>query len=315
MGSRAVIGPSDELVVGLARGRLRCFSVVGLSAVCASGSEDDERPVDGLSLVAALCGYPVARPSGYRLSGVSPTSVCQQPCHSPHGARLGTVVDMSSSRRTPAVVAGALFDFSLRPSQDQAVSAVVAGRDTLAVLPTGSGKSAIYQVAGLARGGLTLVISPLIALQRDQLRSIAGHAYGDRTVNAELLNSGQKAHERRETLARLEKGELDFVYLGPEQLGNAETRAAITNVTLFVVDEAHLVSEWGQEFRPEYLRLGDANAVFGRPPIPALTATASPPVQADITRRLGMREAQVVVADFDRPNISLAMRPTQPSKP
>ncbi|MET7993451.1 RecQ family ATP-dependent DNA helicase [Amycolatopsis sp. NPDC005232] len=222
---------------------------------------------------------------------------------------------MTSSRPNPTDVAGALFEFALRPSQVQAADAVVAGQDTLAVLPTGSGKSAIYQVAGLALGGLTLVISPLIALQRDQLRSIAGRPYGDRTINAELLNSSQKVHERRETLARLEKGELDFVFLGPEQLTNAETRAAITNVTLFAVDEAHLVSEWGQEFRPEYLRLTDAIAEFGRPPILALTATASPPVQADITRRLGMRDAQVVVADFDRPNISLSMRPTQPSKP
>ncbi|MEU4670374.1 RecQ family ATP-dependent DNA helicase [Amycolatopsis sp. NPDC023774] len=222
---------------------------------------------------------------------------------------------MTSSRPNPADVAGALFDFALRPSQVQAADAVAAGQDTLAVLPTGSGKSAIYQVAGLARGGLTLVISPLIALQRDQLRSIAGRPYGDRTINAELLNSSQRVHERRETLARLETGELDFVFLSPEQLTNAETRAAITNVTLFVVDEAHLVSEWGQEFRPEYLRLTDAIAEFGRPPILALTATASPPVQADITRRLGMRETHVVVADFDRPNISLSMRPTQPSKP
>ncbi|MGW4485037.1 RecQ family ATP-dependent DNA helicase [Amycolatopsis sp. NPDC004368] len=222
---------------------------------------------------------------------------------------------MTSSRPTPAEVAGALFEFSLRPSQVAAAEAVAAGRDTLAVLPTGSGKSAIYQVAGLARGGLTLVISPLIALQRDQLRSIEGRAFGDRTIRAALLNSSQKVHERRETLARLEKGELDFVYLGPEQLTNAETRAAIGNVTLFVVDEAHLVSEWGQEFRPEYLRLGDAIEEFGRPPILALTATASPPVQADITRRLGMRDPQVVVADFDRPNIALSMRPTQPSKP
>src|ERR1700754_100765 len=320
MGSRAVIGPSDELVVGLARGRLRCFSVVGLSAVCASGSEDDERPVDGLSLVAALCGYPVARPSGYRLSGVSPTSVCQQPCHSPHGARLGTVVDMSSSRRTPAVVAGALFDFSLRPSQDQAVSAVVAGRDTLAVLPTGSGKSAIYQVAGLSIGGLTLVISPLIALQRDQIRSIAVPRYGSqRTIEAELLNSSQRVHERQDTLTRLARGDLDFLFIGPEQLTNSETRDAVRagarDVGLFVVDEAHLVSEWGQEFRPEYLRLVDAIAELGRPTILALTATASPPVQADITRRLGMQSPEVIVADFDRPNISLAMRQTQPSRP
>ncbi len=225
---------------------------------------------------------------------------------------------MTGSRPPPSAVASALFDFPLRPSQNQAVGTVVAGRDTLAVLPTGSGKSAIYQVAGLSIGGLTLVISPLIALQRDQIRSIDGHRYGARTIEAELLNSAQKTHERQRTLTRLANGSLDFLLIGPEQLTNPETRAAVRagarEVGLFVVDEAHLVSEWGQEFRPEYLRLVDAIAELGRPTILALTATASPPVQADITRRLGMRSPEVVVADFDRPNISLAMRQTQPTK-
>ncbi|WP_167529507.1 RecQ family ATP-dependent DNA helicase [Streptomyces spinoverrucosus] len=221
---------------------------------------------------------------------------------------------------TPAAIAGALFDFSLRPCQTQAIDAVTGGRDTLAVLPTGSGKSAIYQVAGLSIGGLTLVVSPLIALQRDQIRSLSGRHYGTRnTIRAELLNSSLKAHERKDTLTRLARGDLDFLFIGPEQLTNSETWAAVRTgareVGLFVVDEAHLVSEWGQEFRPEYLRLAGAVAELGRPTVLALTATASPPVQADITRRLGMESSEVVVADFDRPNISLAMRQTQPSKP
>ncbi len=219
----------------------------------------------------------------------------------------------------PDAVASALFDFRLRPSQRQAVAAVVGGRDTLAVLPTGSGKSAIYQVAGLSLGRMTLVVSPLIALQRDQLRSIAGRPLGaGRTVDAELVNSGQRAHERQESLGRVRRGEVDFLLIGPEQLANPETQAAVRagarGVGLFVVDEAHLVSEWGQEFRPEYLRLVDTIAELGRPTILALTATASPPVQADITRRLGMRSPEVVVADFDRPNISLAVRRTQQGK-
>ncbi|GGJ27596.1 RecQ family ATP-dependent DNA helicase [Streptomyces brasiliensis] len=227
---------------------------------------------------------------------------------------------MPESRLTVAEVADSLFDFTLRPSQRQAVGAVVAGRDALAVLPTGSGKSAIYQVAGLSLGGLTLVVSPLIALQRDQIRSLAGRRYGSgRTVGAALLNSAQKGHERQDTLSRISRGDLDFLLVGPEQLTNSETRAAVRcgarGIGLFVVDEAHLVSEWGQEFRPEYLRLTDAVTEFGRPPVLALTATASPAVQADITRRLDMRSAEVVVADFDRPNISLAVRRTQPSEP
>ncbi|GAB2995770.1 DEAD/DEAH box helicase [Amycolatopsis acidiphila] len=127
----------------------------------------------------------------------------------------------------PTAVAGALFDFALRPSQSQAVHAVVAGRDTLAVLPTGSGKSAIYQVAGLSIGGLTLVISPPFALQRDQIRSIAGRRCGGRAVEAALLNSAQKAHERQDTFARLARGDLDFLFMGPEQLTNAEARGAV----------------------------------------------------------------------------------------
>lgn len=154
---------------------------------------------------------------------------------------------------------------------------------TLAVLPTGSGKSAIYQVAGLSLGGLTLVISPLMALQRDQLRSIAGRSFGaGRTIDAEVLSSSQKSHQRHDVLGRLGTGELDFLLIGPEQFTNSETRAVVRaggrRVGLFVVDEAHLVSEWGQEFRPEYLRLVDA------------------------------------IAELDRPNISLAMRQTQPRK-
>ncbi|MGW0877106.1 RecQ family ATP-dependent DNA helicase [Streptomyces sp. NPDC002755] len=215
-------------------------------------------------------------------------------------------------------MARSLFDFTLRPSQEQAIHAVVEGRDTLAVLPTGSGKSAIYQVAGMVRGGLTLVVSPLIALQRDQLRSITGRRYASRPVEAALLNSTQSGSDRRKNLDRLAKGELDFLLVGPEQLANPETQAAVRtgarDVGLFCVDEAHLVSEWGQEFRPEYLRLADALTDLGRPPVLALTATASPPVQADITRRLGMRAPQVVVSDFDRPNISLATRYTEPTR-
>jgi ATP-dependent DNA helicase RecQ len=224
-----------------------------------------------------------------------------------------------SSVRSVSAVSRALLGFTLRPCQEQAVSAVLDGKDTLAVLPTGSGKSAIYQVAGVAIGGLTLVVSPLIALQRDQLRSLTGRRLGERHVGVAMLNSAQHARERQDALERTARGDLDFLFVGPEQLANPDTLDAIRRgarfVGLFAVDEAHLVSEWGQEFRPEYLRLVDALAALGRPPVLALTATASPPVQADITRRLGMHDPQVVVADFDRPNISLAMRHTRSDKP
>ncbi|MGX7677854.1 RecQ family ATP-dependent DNA helicase [Jatrophihabitans sp. DSM 45814] len=209
-----------------------------------------------------------------------------------------------------------VFGFELRPSQLRAASTVHSGRDTLAVLPTGSGKSAIYQVAGLALGGLTVVVSPLIALQRDQLRALTALRRGDGSpVRAVLLNSTQRSAQRAGALSALRSDDLDFLMVGPEQLVNAETHQRLLGsarpVTLVVVDEAHLVSEWGHDFRPEYLSLPDTIAAIGRPPVLALTATAAPPVQADITRQLQMREPEVVVADFDRPNIDLAVRRTR----
>ncbi|MFI6074293.1 RecQ family ATP-dependent DNA helicase [Actinoplanes sp. NPDC051343] len=205
-------------------------------------------------------------------------------------------------------IAADVLGITLRPAQRRALSALTTTGDTLAVLPTGSGKTAIYQVGGLALGGLTVVVSPLIALQRDQLRAMTARG----SVRAVMLNSSQHHADRASSLEALGRGEVDFVMLGPEQLANAETLAAIQGsprrITLVTVDEAHLVSEWGHDFRPEYLRLADVVDAAGRPPVLALTATAAPPVQADITRQLRMREPQVIVADFDRPNISLAVR-------
>ncbi len=196
----------------------------------------------------------------------------------------------------------------------------MAGRDTLAVMPTGSGKSAIYQVAGLALGGLTVVISPLIALQRDQLRSLAGRGRSDHPApRTAMLNSSQHRDDRRAALAALDEGGLDFLLLGPEQLHNAETHQRLVDgpgrVGLFVVDEAHLVSQWGHDFRPEYLRVPETVAALGRPRQLALTATAAPPVQADITRALRMDQPAVVVIGFDRPNLSLAAHLTRPHLP
>jgi ATP-dependent DNA helicase RecQ len=211
-------------------------------------------------------------------------------------------------------VARSVLGFDLRPPQRESAAAVAEGRDTLAVLPTGSGKSAIYQVAGLVRGGLTIVVSPLLALQRDQVRSLTG-----RGIAATVLNSGMHRAERDAALTALHDGSLDFVLLGPEQLANDESLGAITGggrpVTLVTVDEAHLVSQWGHDFRPDYLRLADVIDAVGRPPVLALTATASPPVQADITRQLRMSAPKVLVAGFDRPNLSLTVRRTRQDLP
>ena len=218
-----------------------------------------------------------------------------------------------SASATVQATAQRVFGYRLRPAQEAAAAAVVTGRDTLAVLPTGSGKSAIYQVAGLVLGGLTVVVSPLIALQRDQARALGARSRPDgRRVNVVALNSTLRAHDRAAALAELRDGGVDFLMLGPEQLSTEQTHAALLAtqrpVGLFAVDEAHLVSEWGHDFRPDYLRIRDTVQALRRPPVVALTATASQPTQADITRQLGMAEPAVVVADFDRPNIHLSVR-------
>jgi ATP-dependent DNA helicase RecQ len=194
---------------------------------------------------------------------------------------------------------------ALRPGQREAIESVLAGRDTLVVMSTGSGKSAIYQIAGLLTAGATVVVSPLIALQRDQVEDLAERAAG----GAAQLNSAQPAAERERALADLADDALEFLLLAPEQLANAEVLGDLVAAkpSLLVVDEAHCISEWGHDFRPDYLRLGAAAEALGRPTILALTATAAPPVRDEIVARLGLRDANVLVRGFDRPNIYLAV--------
>ena len=193
----------------------------------------------------------------------------------------------------------------LRPGQEEAIAAVLAGHDTLTVMPTGSGKSAIYQIAGAIIPGVTVVVSPLIALQQDQVEAIAEMDAG----GAALLNSALTAAEREEALDKFAQGATEFLFLAPEQFANEETFARVqaSEPSLFVVDEAHCISEWGHDFRPEYLRLGAVIEALAHPRVVALTATASPPVRREIVERLGMREPRIVVRGFDRPNIRLAV--------
>ncbi|GBF07044.1 RecQ family ATP-dependent DNA helicase [Deinococcus aerius] len=195
----------------------------------------------------------------------------------------------------------------LHEAQKEAIASVLGGRDTLAIMPTGSGKSAIYQVAAMSLGGPTVVVSPLIALQRDQVVALEENAPGQ----AALVNSTLRPAEREETLEAFTEGEVEFLFLAPEQLAHAETleRLRAAGPSLFVVDEAHCVSEWGHDFRPEYLRLGAAVEALGHPTVLALTATAAPPVREEIVERLGMRGAQILVRGFDRPNIRLGVQP------
>jgi ATP-dependent DNA helicase RecQ len=194
------------------------------------------------------------------------------------------------------------FD-SLRPGQGEAILSIIEGRDTLVVQPTGSGKSAVYQIAGLMIPGVTVVVSPLIALQKDQADAIKEQ----KGANAAVVNSTLRNSEIREAFERVRAGELEYIFLAPEQLRKPETVAKLrgSNISLFVVDEAHCISGWGHDFRPDYLSLGRVIEQLGHPPVLALTATVAPDVRQEIIERLGMREARVFVQGFDRPNISL----------
>jgi ATP-dependent DNA helicase RecQ len=217
-------------------------------------------------------------------------------------------------RRSPDVAdrlartADEVFGWSeLRPGQLTAMEAVVQGRDTLAVMPTGAGKSAVYQVAGLLLPGPTVVVSPLIALQRDQIAGLLSHADAPDAV---AVNSAQAAGETAAAWDAVRHGDAEFLFLSPEQLAKDEVveRLARAAPSLFVVDEAQCVAAWGHDFRPDYLRLAQAAQRVGRPTVLALTATAAPPVREEIVDRLGMEDPALVVAGFDRPNITLEVR-------
>ena len=193
----------------------------------------------------------------------------------------------------------------LRPGQADAIAALLKGQDTLAVMPTGSGKSAIYQLAGLLIPGATVVISPLLALQQDQKAAIEAQ----KLAEVGVVNSTIAESERAAAFAQLAESNLEFLFLAPEQFNNEEVLEQLQAAapSLFVVDEAHCISEWGHDFRPDYLRLGTVIESLGHPLVLALTATAAPPVREEIVDRLGMQKAKVVVQGFDRPNIWLAV--------
>ncbi|HEX5947027.1 MAG TPA: RecQ family ATP-dependent DNA helicase, partial [Acidimicrobiales bacterium] len=187
----------------------------------------------------------------------------------------------------------------------RAADAAIGGRDVLAVMPTGYGKSAVYQLAAAAIDGCTVVVSPLVALQRDQVEALDDQDVGAAArVNATLPDSA-----RDEAFAGLRSGELEFVFLAPEQLARRDTLDALHDArpSVFVVDEAHCISAWGHDFRPDYLRLGDVIDDLGHPVVIGLTATAAPPVRAEIIERLQLRDPAVIVTGFDRPEIRLSV--------
>jgi ATP-dependent DNA helicase RecQ len=196
---------------------------------------------------------------------------------------------------------------AFQPGQWEPIRETLRGRDTLVVMPTGSGKSLIYQFSALMTPGLTVVVSPLIALMKDQQDKLneQGHL-------AISMHSGLSAQETRDATSAIAEGRGEYLFVTPERFRDREFFALLTgrDIELFVVDEAHCVSQWGHDFRPDYLALASVLERLGRPPLLALTATATPEVREDIIRHLGMRDPFVIVTGFERPNLRYEVRRT-----
>lgn len=191
-----------------------------------------------------------------------------------------------------------------RPMQEEIITAALEGKDVLAIMPTGGGKSICFQVPGLMRDGITLVVTPLIALMKDQVQNL-----NDRGVRALAIHAGMSRHEVDLALNNAAYGDYKFLYLSPERLGTQLFRSYIDvlGVSFIVVDEAHCISQWGYDFRPDYLRIGELRERIDAPVI-AVTATATPSVAQDIMERLGFREKLLLKSGFERPNLSYIVR-------
>ena len=203
-----------------------------------------------------------------------------------------------------------IFGFdAFRPGQAEAVQGALEGRDVMVVMPTGAGKSLCYQLPALLRDDLSIVVSPLVSLMQDQVESLRERAPG----RVGLVNAQQDAATNREVIERARAGELRLLYVAPERFASPGFLDALRGIPIgiFTVDEAHCVSQWGHDFRPDYFRLGDAARWLGAGSIFASTATATPQVATDIVQRLGLREPVRVATGFDRPNLTFAVAPTR----
>ncbi len=219
---------------------------------------------------------------------------------------------MSASLSLAHDLLHSVFGFgAFRPGQEEIVQAVLDGENVLAVMPTGSGKSLCYQLPALARPGLTLVVSPLIALMRDQVRALSAAG-----VSAGSLNSSNEPSENARVMKLLRQRELRLLYVAPERLARPDTVELLgeSDVRLMAIDEAHCVSQWGHDFRPEYLALGSlGRQIGGRLQTMALTATADAPTRGDIVDKLFASPPRTFVRSFDRPNLRLAFKPKERS--
>ena len=219
---------------------------------------------------------------------------------------------MSTTSPAPLDTLRTIFGYrEFRQHQEEIIAGLIRGEDAFVLMPTGGGKSLCYQIPALHRTGVAIVVSPLISLMKDQVDALRENG-----VRAAFYNSTLKAGEARAVLGRLHSGELDLLYIAPERLMSSDflERLAGVPIALFAIDEAHCVSQWGHDFRPEYRELGRLRALFPAIPLIALTATAENQTRADIVARLNLKEARAYVAGFDRPNIRYTVMDKQKPK-
>ena len=209
---------------------------------------------------------------------------------------------------TPQVLRNTLkenFGFEkFRPNQEDIINCILSGQDTLAIMPTGGGKSICFQLPALVLPGITIVISPLIALMKDQVDSLKANG-----IQACFINSSQTEDERQFYMESLKSNTIKLVYIAPESLSYLDTVFNSLTVSLIAIDEAHCISAWGHDFRPAYTNLGYLKNRFPSTPILALTATADKATRTDISEQLNLQNPKTFVASFDRKNLSLEVRP------
>jgi ATP-dependent DNA helicase RecQ len=219
---------------------------------------------------------------------------------------------LSTTNPTPLDSLRNIFGYSeFRQHQEEIIAGLIQGEDAFVLMPTGGGKSLCYQIPALHRPGVGLVVSPLISLMKDQVDALRENG-----VRADFYNSSLKAGEAREVLRRFHQDELDLLYVAPERLMGSDflERVAEVPIALFAIDEAHCISQWGHDFRPEYMQLGRLRALFPKIPLIALTATAEGQTRADIMARLNLQEGSSYIAGFDRPNIRYTVMDKQKPK-